>query len=197
LGKEKEEGAMEKVMSESSKKMHPHKFTLWIAIGSITMMFAGFTSAYIVKSNQAGWQPVQMPKIFFLSTVLILASSLTIYLAQKAMAAREMAKYRTLISTTALLGLAFVVTQFLGFSELWQQKITFKESVAGSFFYIITGVHALHVIGGVIALIVLFARMYSSKTKFYSTAPVETAGLYWHFVDILWIYLFVFFLLVS
>lgn len=188
---------MEKVMSESSKKMHPHKFTLWIAIGSITMMFAGFTSAYIVKSNQAGWQPVQMPKIFFLSTVLILASSLTIYLAQKAMAAREMAKYRTLISTTALLGLAFVVTQFLGFSELWQQKITFKESVAGSFFYIITGVHALHVIGGVIALIVLFARMYSSKTKFYSTAPVETAGLYWHFVDILWIYLFVFFLLVS
>ncbi len=183
--------------SESSKKMHPHKFTLWIAIGSITMMFAGFTSAYIVKSNQAGWQPVQMPKIFFLSTVLILASSLTIYLAQKAMSAREMAKYRTLISTTAVLGLAFVVTQFFGFSELWQQKITFKESVAGSFFYIITGVHALHVIGGVIALAVLFSRAYSSKTKFYSSTPVETAGLYWHFVDILWVYLFVFFLLVS
>jgi cytochrome c oxidase subunit III len=188
---------MENVMSERSQKMHPHKFTLWIAIGSITMMFAGFTSAYIVKSNQAGWEPVQMPKIFFLSTILILISSLSIFLAQKAMAAREMAKYRVLIALTVLLGLAFVVSQFVGFSQLWSQKITFQESVAGSFFYIITGVHAFHVIGGVVALIVLLLRAYNAKTKFYSTSPVETAGLYWHFVDLLWIYLFVFFLLVA
>lgn len=188
---------MEKVMSERNQKMHPHKFTLWIAIGSITMMFAGFTSAYIVKSNQAGWQPVQMPKIFFLSTVIIIASSITVYLAQKAMANRETAKYRTLLTVTSVLGVAFVITQFMGFSELWAQKITFEESIAGSFFYIIAGVHGLHVVGGIIALFVLLLRAYSSKTKFYSTAPVETAGLYWHFVDILWIYLFVFFLLVS
>jgi len=188
---------MEKVMSERNQKMHPHKFTLWIAIGSITMMFAGFTSAYIVKSNQAGWQPVQMPKIFFLSTVLILTSSLTIYLAQTAMSNREMARYRMLLAATAVLGVAFVVTQFIGFSELWAQKITLKESIAGSFFYIITGVHALHVLAGVTALIVLLVRAYNAKMKFYSTSPVETAGLYWHFVDLLWIYLFVFFLLVS
>lgn len=188
---------MENVMSERSQKMHPHKFTLWIAIGSITMMFAGFTSAYIVKSNQAGWEPVQMPKIFYLSTIIILISSLTVFLAQKAMAAREMAKYRMLIAITLTLGLAFVVTQFVGFSQLWAQKITFQDSVAGSFFYIITGVHAFHVIGGVVALIVLLLRAYNAKVKFYSTAPVETAGLYWHFVDLLWIYLFVFFLLVA
>lgn len=190
---------MEKVMSErtTNKKMHPHKFTLWVAIGSITMMFAGFTSAYIVKSNQAGWQPVQMPKIFFLSTVLILLSSLTIYLAQLAMKNRETVKYKNLVLLTAVLGLGFVATQFLGFNELWQQNITFKESVAGSFFYIITGVHAFHVAGGVIALLVLFLRAFSSKTKYYSTTPVEIAGIYWHFVDILWIYLFVFFLLVA
>ncbi len=189
---------MEKVMSsERSQKMHPHKFTLWIAIGSITMMFAGFTSAYIVKSNQAGWEAVQVPKIFYLSTALIIVSSISIFLAQKAMAAREMARYRLLISLTAVLGLAFVTTQFIGFSELWANKITFKDSVAGSFFYIITGVHALHVVGGIIALVVLFLRAYNTKTKFYSTAPVETAGLYWHFVDLLWIYLFVFFLLVA
>jgi cytochrome c oxidase subunit 3 len=189
---------MEKVMSsEQPQKMHPHKFTLWVAIGSITMMFAGFTSAYIVKSNQAGWEPVQMPKIFFLSTAIILVSSLTVYLAQKAMAAREMAKYRLLITITALLGLGFVATQFIGFSELWASKITFRESVAGSFFYIITGVHALHVLGGIIALVVLFLRAYNTKTKFYGSTPVETTGLYWHFVDLLWIYLFVFFMLVS
>lgn len=189
---------MEKVMSsERTQKMHPHKFTLWIAIGSISMMFAGFTSAYIVKSNQAGWQPVQMPKIFYLSTILILASSLTIYLALKAMKAREMAKYRLLVIATAVLGLAFVATQLIGFSGLWADKITFKESVAGSFFYIITGVHALHVLGGIVALVVLVLRVLNAKTKYYSTTPVETVGLYWHFVDILWIYLFAFFLLVS
>ncbi len=189
---------MEKVMSsDRTQKMHPHKFTLWIAIGSITMMFAGFTSAYIVKSNQAGWDPIQMPKIFYLSTAVIIASSISIYLAQKAMAAREMARYRLLVSVTAVLGLAFVATQFIGFSELWASKITFKDSVAGSFFYIITGVHALHVVGGIIALVVLFLRAYNTKTKFYSTTPVETAGLYWHFVDLLWIYLFVFFMLVA
>lgn len=187
---------MEKVMSRE-QKMHPHKFTLWIAIGSITMMFAGFTSAYIVKSNQAGWEAVQVPKIFYLSTALIVVSSITIYLAQKAMAAREMSRYRLLISVTAILGLGFVATQFLGFSELWASKITFKDSIAGSFFYIITGVHALHVVGGIIALLVLFLRAYNTKTKFYSTAPVETAGLYWHFVDLLWIYLFAFFLMVA
>lgn len=190
---------MEKVMSErtTNKKMHPHKFTLWVAIGSITMMFAGFTSAYIVKSNQAGWQPVQMPKIFFVSTVLILLSSGTIYLAHRALKNRETGKYKNLVSLTALLGLGFVVTQFTGFNELWQQNITFKESVAGAFFYIITGVHALHVIGGVIALLVIFVRAYSTKTKYYSTTPVEIAGIYWHFVDVLWIYLFMFFLLAA
>lgn len=188
---------MEVMSSERSQKMHPHKFTLWIAIGSITMMFAGFTSAYIVKSNQAGWEAVQVPKIFYLSTALIVVSSISIFLAQKAMAAREMARYRLLITVTAILGLAFVATQFIGFSELWASKITFKDSVAGSFFYIITGVHALHVVGGIVALVVLLLRAYNTKTKFYSTAPVETAGLYWHFVDLLWIYLFVFFLLVA
>lgn len=188
---------MAQVMSERNQKMHPHKFLLWVAIGSITMMFAGFTSAYIVKSNQAGWVPVQLPKIFYLSTVLILLSSGTIYLAQRMFKQREMAKYRLLITTTALLGIAFVVTQYLGFSELWAQNITFQESVAGSFFYVIAGVHGLHVVGGVVALLVMFFRAFSTSTRYYSSTPVDVVSIYWHFVDILWIYLFVFFLLVA
>lgn len=188
---------MQQVMSERSQKMHPHKFILWVAIGSITMMFAGFTSAYIVKSNMAGWEAVQMPKIFFISTALILISSATIYWAQQVFKQRQMAKYRTLITITAVLGLLFMVTQWIGFSQLWAQKITFKESVAGSFFYIITGVHALHVLGGVIALMVIFLRAYSSRTRYYSSTPVEVVSVYWHFVDLLWVYLFVFFLLVA
>jgi cytochrome c oxidase subunit III len=188
---------MAQVMSERSQKMHPHKFTLWVAIGSITMMFAGFTSAYIVKSNMAGWQAVQMPKIFFLSTALILISSATLYVAQKVFKQRQMAKYRMLITITAALGLLFIITQAFGFAELLKQKITFSESVAGSFFYIITGVHALHVVGGVVALLVIFLRAYSSNKRYYSSTPIEVLSVYWHFVDILWVYLFVFFLLTA
>ncbi|MFN5334009.1 MAG: heme-copper oxidase subunit III [Bacteroidota bacterium] len=188
---------MEEVMSQKNQKIHPHKFTLWVAMGSITMMFAGFTSAYIVKSNMAGWEPVQMPNIFYLSTFLILLSSGTIYLAKRKFQEREMAKYRVLVTITAALGLLFMVTQYLGFSELWAQKITFSESVAGSFFYVISGVHALHVLGGVIALLIIFARAFSTKSRFYSANPIEVASIYWHFVDVLWLYLFVFFILVS
>ncbi len=188
---------MERVMSERNQKMHPHKFTLWVAIGSISMMFAGFTSAYIVKSNMAGWVPVQLPKIFYLSTALILLSSGTIYLAKKSFQSREMARYRLLITVTAVLGLIFLVTQYMGFSQLWQQKVTLQDSVAGAFFYIIAGVHGLHVVGGVVALIVIFARAFSSKTRYYSSTPIDVVSVYWHFVDLLWLYLFVFFLLVS
>ena len=100
---------MEQVMTQKNQKMHPHKFTLWVAMGSITMMFAGFTSAYIVKSNMAGWVPVKMPSIFYLSTFLILASSGTIYLAKKKFQEREMAKYRLLVTVTAALGLLFMI----------------------------------------------------------------------------------------
>ena len=161
------------------------------------MMFAGLTSAYIVKSNQAGWQPVQMPKIFYLSTVLIVTSSLTIFLAERMFKKREMAGYRLLIAITALLGAAFIGTQLTGFLQLWAQKITFEDSVAGSFFFIIAGLHGLHLAGGVAALIFLFLRAFGSKTRYYSATPIEIAGIYWHFVDILWIYLFVFFLMVA
>jgi cytochrome c oxidase subunit 3 len=184
-------------MSEQNQKMHPHKFLLWIAIGSITMMFAGFTSAYIVKSNMAGWQPIQLPKLFYWSTFLILLSSGTIYWSQQCFRQRKMNEYRRLITATAILGVAFLTLQILGFGELWQQQVTFQESVAGSFFYIIAGVHGLHVVGGVVALLVIFARAFSTTRRYYSSTPIEVAAIYWHFVDLLWIYLFVFFLLVS
>lgn len=184
-------------MSEQSNKMHPHKFTLWVAMGSIVMMFAGFTSAYIVKSNQANWQPVQMPSIFYLSTFVMLVSSITMQVALRSFKDREMARYRNMMTLTLLLGIGFVVLQVMGFSAMWSQNITFRESIAGSFFYIIAGIHALHVLGGVIALMVMFFRAYNRKTRFYSVVPVEVVNTYWHFVDVLWIYLFVFFLMVA
>jgi cytochrome c oxidase subunit 3 len=188
---------MDIVSIDQKKRIHPHKFILWVAIGSIVMMFAGLTSAFIVKSNQTNWVPVEMPKVFWGSTIVILLSSLSMQLSLRSFKQREMARYRMFIGITFLLGISFVVLQWIGFGELWKQHITFRGSGAGQFLYVIFGLHALHVIGGILALLVIFAKAYSSRVKFYSSVPVEVAATYWHFVDFLWIYLLVFFLLIG
>lgn len=178
------------------KRIHPHKFTLWVAMGSIVMMFAALTSAYIVKKNQTSWLEFDLPRIFWLSTVVILTSSVTIYLAKKAFEAREMGRYRTLITVTAALGVLFLVCQVIGFSDLESRNIALvgaRSNSAASFLFVITGLHMLHVLGGVIALLVLFIRAFSLRVKNYSVLPVELVGTYWHFVDLLWIYLFIFY----
>jgi cytochrome c oxidase subunit III len=191
---------MATVSEQQHRRLHPYKFTLWIAIASILMMFAGFTSAYIVKRNQSNWLEFNLPGIFWYSTGVILLSSLTIYLAGKAFKARNMARYRTLITVTAALGVLFIVCQWLGFQSLAEHGVKLIGSgsnPAGSFLGVITGVHMLHVLGGVVALLIMFFKAYSSRTKNYSSLPIEVMSIYWHFVDALWIYLFIFYNWVS
>ena len=93
------------------KRIHPHKFTLWVAMGSIVMMFAALTSAYIVKKNGGNWLEFDLPRVFWYSTFTIILSSITIHLATKAFKVREMSRYRTLITITAALGILFIVRQ--------------------------------------------------------------------------------------
>jgi len=184
------------VQTNEAKRIHPHKFTLWVAMGSIVMMFAALTSAYIVKKNTGSWLEFDLPKIFWYSTFVILLSSMTIHLATKAFKAREMGRYRTLITITAILGVLFITLQWLGFRDLENRNIALtgvKSNSAASFLFVITGLHMLHVLGGVIALLVIFIRAYAVKVKNYSSLPIELVGTYWHFVDALWIYLFIFY----
>jgi cytochrome c oxidase subunit III len=188
---------MSTVSLEQKKRIHPHKFTMWVAIGSIVMMFAGLTSAFIVKSNQTNWVTVTIPRMFWISTAAIIISSITLQMALRSFKQREMNQYRMLMGVTLLLGVAFVAFQWLGFQELWAQKITFRGSGAGQFLYVIFGLHAIHVIGGIIALIVMFIRAFIGKTKLYSSVPVEVMAVYWHFVDVLWVYLLIFFLVIG
>ncbi|MBV9986861.1 MAG: heme-copper oxidase subunit III [Chitinophagaceae bacterium] len=187
---------MAAVQSNETRRIHPHKFTLWVAIGSIVMMFAALTSAYIVKKNQANWLEFDLPRVFWYSSFTILLSSVTMHLALKAFKAREMGRYRTLITVTAALGLLFITLQYFGFRDLELRNIALtgpRSNSAASFLFVITGLHMLHVLGGVIALLVIFIRAYSSRVKNYSALPVEMAATYWHFVDVLWIYLFIFY----
>jgi cytochrome c oxidase subunit 3 len=188
---------MELVMTEQRKKIHPHKFTLWIAIGSITMMFAGLTSAYIIKRNQPNWFEFDLPVTFWFSTAVIAGSSVTVWLAVRAFREKAMAKYRRMLMATFFLGVLFIALQVTGFVQLWHQGITLTKNVSVSFLYPIIGLHAVHVIGGVIALLIMFLKAFSRRQKTYSAVPVEMISTYWHFVDLLWIYLLFFLLMIR
>lgn len=187
---------MTAVPANGPQRIHRHKFTLWVAMGSMVMMFAGLTSAYIVKKNQSSWLEFNLPVLFWYSTAVILVSSFTIQMAVQAHKAREMGKYRTLITLTALLGFAFLVMQIMGFLDLESNNIALtgsRSNSAASFLLVITGLHMLHVLGGVVAILFIFIRAYNSREKAGSSLPVELAATYWHFVDVLWIYLFIFY----
>jgi cytochrome c oxidase subunit 3 len=188
---------MSTVVMEQRKRIHPHKFTLWVGIASVIMMFAGLTSAYIVKRNQANWFSFELPIVFWYSTAVIIISSITLWMAQKSFQQREMPKYRSLVVVTLILGVLFIALQFLGFSQLWQKGLTLQRNVSLSFMYIIVGLHGLHVVGGIIALLVLFAKAFKTKVKSYDIVPVEVVSTYWHFVDLLWIYLLIFLIMIR
>ncbi len=184
-------------MAEQRKKIHPHKFTLWIAIGSIVMMFAGLTSAYIIKRNQPNWLEFNLPVTFWYSTAAIVASSITIWLAVRAFRNGEMSRYRKMLIATLVLGIVFVSLQVIGFIQLWNDGITLTKNVSISFLYPIVGLHALHVIGGIVALLIMFLKAFSRRQKTYSAVPIEMMSTYWHFVDLLWIYLLFFLLMIR
>ena len=191
---------MATVSGQQRKRLHPHKFALWVGMSSILMMFAGFTSAYIVKRSDSNWLEFSLPPVFWFSTAVIILSSVTIHLATKAFKARNMARYRTLITVTAALGVLFVVLQWTGFRYLQDHGVKLigtNSNASGSFLGVITGVHILHVLGGVVVLLIMFLRAFNTRQKNYSSVAIEIAGTYWHFVDGIWIYLFIFFNMVS
>jgi cytochrome c oxidase subunit III len=198
-----------KPMETERRKVHPHKFALWLALGSIAMMFAGLTSAYIVRMAQGNWRMFQMPGLFYASTAAILLSSVTMVLGLRAFKQRRMPQYRILITATLLLGVLFGVLQAMGFYELYEvpqplllengttimQSVRVNGNPSESFLFIIFGLHLAHILGGIIALLLVFLRAYRKRVKVYNSTGLEIVATYWHFVDVLWIYLFLFFLL--
>jgi cytochrome c oxidase subunit 3 len=186
---------MTAVSSNQPKRIHPHKFLMWVAIASICMMFAGLTSAYMVKRSQSNFTDIQLPVVFWYSTFVIIVSSITIHLAMVSFKAREISRYKTFITITAILGVLFAVLQWIGFQTLGNHgvKLLWQGSnPAASFLVVIIGLHVVHVLGGIIALFIIFIRAYRSNVKTYTAVPIEIMSTYWHFVDILWIYLFIF-----
>ncbi len=185
------------VMKEEKKSIHPLKFLMWAACASIVMMFTGLSSAYIIKRAQGNWLTFNIPVIFYYSTAVIIVSSITIILSRKSFANREMKKYKSWLAVTTVLGIIFVFLQYTGFRELWASGITLTRNVSFSFLYIIVGLHAIHVLGGVIALIVMYLKSLSRRRKNYNPIYIDLMNTYWHFVDGLWIYLFLFLIVIR
>ena len=185
------------LMKQEKKTLHPLKFVMYIACASIVMIFAGLSSAYIVKRAQANWLSYDIPQIFYYSTAVIIFSSFTLIMTRRFFLRREMLRYKRWLFISALLGVTFVVLQYIGFRDFWNSGFTLTRNVAFSFLYVIVGVHAVHVLGGAIAMVVMYIQSFRRSRKNYDAVYIDIMNTYWHFVDLLWIYLLVFFILIR
>ncbi|MCB0607283.1 MAG: cytochrome c oxidase subunit 3 [Lewinellaceae bacterium] len=183
--------------TNTRNKIHPHKFALWAACAGIVMMFASLTSAYLVRQAAGNWLEFRLPEIFFASTGAIVASSLTLHGSYLAFMRGNAGLYRGLMVATVILGLAFLVLQYEGWQALVDIGVPLKTNPSGDFIYVISGLHAAHVLGGigVLTVALLHAFMLEYKVTPNRKVRFELTLTYWHFVDALWVYLLVFFIL--
>lgn len=186
------------IMDISAKnRINPQLFGLWTALASITMMFGALTSAYIVRQAAGNWLEFRMPDLFIVSTVVILLSSVTLQVSYNAYKNQKELLYKGGLALSFVLGLSFLVLQYNAWMALFNMGVDMKVNPSGSFLYVITGVHAMHILGGVAALIV--AMLHAFTLPFELTMQrrnrFQMVLHYWHFVDLLWVYLFVFLLM--
>ena len=168
------------------------KFITWLFIITILMLFASQTSAYLVRRAEGNWVEFALPSIFYWSTGVLLISSVFMFLAQKAAKKDEFQRLRLFISVTFVFGLAFLVMQYMGWQELQQSGVYLKGNPSGSFMYILTGLHAFHLVSGLIVLLFSFVAAFKLNIHAKKLTQIEVCGTYWHFLDLLWIYLFLF-----
>jgi cytochrome c oxidase subunit 3 len=173
------------------------KFLMWLHIVILCMIFGGWTRAFLVRKSQGNWFIFTMPTTFWISTVVVIVSSLTMMFTIKALKKSNMARYRMLFGLTTFLGIAFIALQFLGFYEMHMAGINLAstaEGVSGSFIYVVSIVHLVHMSGGVIALLIYYLIMrFRCTQKVNSDTGLKILGTYWYFVHFLWLYLFIFF----
>jgi cytochrome c oxidase subunit III len=178
---------------EETLSMNPKKFMLWLTIVSIMMMFAGWTSGYLVRKAEGRWHEFEIPQIFWYSTAILLISSVSMIFAVQAAKKDNFNTLKTAISITFVFGIAFLVMQVLGFSDLIQNKLFFAGSdVASSWLYALVGLHAAHVISGLVVLLISLISAFGFKKESKNLLRIQLCATYWHFLDLLWLYLFLF-----
>lgn len=181
---------------DKARNDRSYKLLLLFGMLSITMMFAGLTSAFVVSKSRADWlKNFQMPTAFYASTAVIIACSLTFHLAKKSIKADNRSATTMWLLATLGLGALFVVLQFMGFGQVIDMGYYFTGSASNittTFLYVVTVVHLAHLAGGIISLLVIIYNHFKQKYKATQTLGIELGAMYWHFLDLLWVYLFLF-----
>ena len=176
---------------EIRRKSRSQKFALLLACASMSMLFVAFTSAWIVREAKGNWQEFPIPNVFYVSTIVILLSSLAIHMAKRFLVSGKEIQYKVSLLLSFAFGIGFVVCQFKGWDALKAIGIYIDGNPSGSFVYLISIAHLLHVVGGLGAI--LLANIHGFTLPFKATPArvlrLELTSIFWHFVDFLWIYL--------
>jgi cytochrome c oxidase subunit 3 len=180
---------------EQPISMHPKKFALWLFMVSVVMVFAGLTSAYIVRQAEGNWLEYDLPAIFYYTSGLVIVSSAFLQFAYFSAKKDNISNLRLGLIGSVLFGLAFLVGQWYSWVALVDKEVFFVGNPAGSFLYVFTGLHAAHLISGVIFLIIVLISTFRYQVHSQSMNVLEMATTYWHFLGGLWLYLFMFLLL--
>ena len=173
-----------------------YKLLLLFAMGSMTMMFAGIVSAFVVSKSREDWmKDFQFPTAFFFSTLTIILCSVTFHFAKKAIQKDNRQVVTSLLLLTLALGVLFVFFQFKGFHELVDKRYFFtgpESNITTTFLYVIASLHLAHLAGGIISLLIIIYNHFKQKYNSTQYVGIELGAMYWHFLDILWICLFLF-----
>jgi cytochrome c oxidase subunit 3 len=176
-----------------SLAMNPKKFLVWLFIVSIVMIFGSLTSAYIVRQAEGNWKVFEMPAIFLYSTFVLLGSSVTIHLAYLASKKEDVNKNRLFLGFSFILALVFLYMQLLGWEELTKSGVFFSfGNPSESFLYVLTGLHAFHLFTGIIFIIIVLISSFKNSVRINRILQNEMCATYWHFLDGLWLYLYLF-----
>lgn len=182
---------------------HPHSILLTLLLFSLSILFLSLSGAFIYTRIQNGLPPVKLPWLFAANTMILVASSWSMLQAKKAYQDDKTERYQTMLIVTIVLSLLFMVSQYLAWSQLFQQQIFIQSDPSAGYLYVISGLHFAHVIGGLPFLILFLLKAYKYMKEpvsvlVYFSDPEKRLRLrlltiYWHFLDILWIYLVLFF----
>lgn len=189
----KQESLQSELKTGKKKSAKP---MLWVSMISMTMFFAGLTSAYVVSRKREDWVTFDLPTAFYISTVLIVLSSITIFLSQRFLKKDNLKTSFLLLLLTLILGISFIYYQYEGFNYLKSVGLFFtgpNSNVSTSFIIGITFMHILHLIAGLIVLLVVIYNHFKSKYNAAEILGFELGAIFWHFIGVLWIYLFFFF----
>jgi cytochrome c oxidase subunit 3 len=189
---------METITIQEEKQKHSRSLKLILLFGmlSMFMMFAGLTSAYLVSSSRKDWvHTMVIPAAFTISTILIIMSSITIHFAKLSIKRDDRKNTTIFLLATLLLGLGFVFFQFKGFSQVVEMGYYFtgsESTVNTSFLYVLTILHLAHLFAGIISLLIIIYNHFKQKYNSLQATGIELGAMFWHFLDFLWVYLFLF-----